>query len=135
LALTLSVAPLLLGCSSDDEGNGGTGPNASDFVGTWNATDFVADGTDLVAAGVTIAFTFTETTYAFAVTNDTNSVLCDPGVTTCGEGGSLASTETTITFDPGSSDQVTFTYNVTGTVMTVSGTVDGTVITATFQEV
>jgi len=88
-----------------------------------------------VAAGVTIAFTFTETTYAFAVTNDTNSVLCDPGVTTCGEGGSLASTETTITFDPGSSDQVTFTYNVTGTVMTVSGTVDGTVITATFQEV
>jgi hypothetical protein len=135
LALTLSVTPFLLGCSSDDEGNGGTGPGeASDFVGSWNATSFVADGTDLVAGGTSIAFSFTETTYSFNVANDTNGVLCDPGLLACADSGDLGSTATTLTFDPGTADAVTFAYAVNGDVLTVSGTVEGSSIGASFSK-
>lgn len=131
LALTLSVTPLLIGCGDDDPTGGG---GASAFVGSWNATTFVVDGTDIVAGGTTISFSFTENTYTFAVTGDTNSVLCDSGVTSCGEGGDLGSTATSIIFDPGSSDEVTFTFNVSGDVLTVSGTIEGSTVTATFQK-
>lgn len=134
LALTLSATPVLLGCGSDDEGNGGTGPNVSAFVGSWSALTFEVDGTDIVAGGTTITFTFTETTYSFAVTNDTNSVLCDPGVTSCGDSGDLGSTSSSIIFDPGTVDEVTFSFNITGDILTVSGTVEGSPVTATFQK-
>jgi hypothetical protein len=135
LALTLSVTPFILGCGSDEEGNGGTGPEVSDFVGDWNATSFVVDKTDLVADGTSIIFSFTATTYSFVIANDANGVLCDSGPTSCGESGDLSSTETTFTFDPGTNDEVTFSYNVTGDTMTVSGAVDGTAISATFQKI
>ena len=134
LVLSLSVTPFLLGCNGDDEGGNGTGPGSSDFVGSWNATSFVAGGTDIVAGGTGVTFTFTETTYAFSVTNDANSFFCDTGVLSCGEGGDLSSTETTLTFDPGTVDEVTLNYDVTGDVMTIAGTVDGSPITATFQK-
>ena len=138
LALVLCVTPLLLGCPGDDPengGNGGTGPNASAFVGSWSATTFVADGTDIVAAGTSITFDFTETTYSFSVTGDTSEFFCDTGVTSCGDGGDISSAATTITFDPGTEDEVTLTYNVTGDVLTISGTIDGETLTATLQRI
>jgi len=134
LALTLSVTPLLLGCGSDEEGNGGTGPNVSAFVGSWSATVFVVDGTDVVAGGTAITFTFTETTYSSSVTGDTTGFFCDPGVTSCGDSGDLDSTSGSLIFDPGTGDEVSLTFNITGDVLTVSGTVDGTTISATFQK-
>ena len=133
LALTLATASMLLGCGNGDEN--GTGPNVSALVGSWSATSFIADGTDIVAAGTTITFTFTETTYSFSVTGDTSGFFCDPGVSSCGENGDIGSTSSSITFDPGTADEVTLTYNVTGDVLTVSGTVDGVTLTATFQKI
>ena len=132
LALALSVAPVLVGCGGDEEG---TGPNVSEFVGTWSATSFVADGTDIVAGGTTITFTFTETTYSFAVTGDTNNFFCDPGVTVCGDNGDLGSTSGSLIFDPGTADEVSLSFDITGDVLTVSGTVDGISLSATFQKV
>ena len=127
-ALLLFVAPLLLACNGDE-----TGPNVSEFVGSWSATSFVADGTDIVAGGTTITFTFTETTYSFSVTGDTNAFFCDPGVTSCGDNGDLGSTSSSLIFDPGTADEVSLSFNVTGDILTVSGTIDGITLSATFQ--
>jgi len=133
LALTLSVTPLLLGCGEDDPPTGGGG--TSDFVGSWVANGFVVDGTDIVAGGMTISFTFTETTYSFNVTGDTDEFFCDAGDTACGDNGDLGSTATTLTFDPGTPDATTLSYAVNGDVLTVSGTIDGSVIGASFSKI
>lgn len=133
LAITLSVTPFLLGCGDDNE-NGGTGPGASEFVGTWAATSFIVDGNDIVAAGTAVTFTLTETTYSSSVANDTNSFFCDPGILACGDNGDLSSTETTLTFDPGTSDAATLNYAVAGDVLSISGTIDGSALTAAFQK-
>lgn len=135
LALTLSVAPLLLGCGGDeDNGNGGTGPSASAFVGTWSATSFIVDGNDVVTTGTSITFTFTESTYSFTIGNDIGSIFCDPGILACGDNGDIASTETTITFDPGTSEAETINYAVVGDLLTISATIDGLPVTAAFQK-
>lgn len=136
IAVALTIGLAAYGCSSDDGGTnpGGGGGGGSAVVGTWNATSFVALGTDFIAQGMGITFTFdADGTYTFNVTNDTGGVFCFPGPS-CTDNGSYTATATTITLDPGTTDEAVLNYSVSsgGSVITVNTTIEGVPITATF---
>lgn len=126
----VGVPVLLAACSSD---NNMTSSNPAEIVGNWNATSFVAGGVDGIALGMTVAFSFTSNTYSFTVTNDQFG-LCN-GTSSCSDGGSYSATGTNLTLDPGTVDSVTLNYSISGSVLSVTGTIDGTPISITFQKV
>lgn len=115
-------------CSDDDP----TGTEAS-IVGTWQAASFEALGTDFVAAGMELELTLTDAgTYMIDVTNDLIGV-CPDEEPDCVQQGAYTSTDTQVTIDPGLEDEVTFTYTVTGTTLTLNGAINETPVTATFM--
>jgi hypothetical protein len=124
-----SFGSLTAGCGSD--GKGGTGPNAALYA-SWNATSFQGLGTDFIADGMTLTLTFDPAgTYTMVVTNDLIGT-CDPGPD-CINGGDFSATATQITLDPGSADEVTLNYAISGTDMTFTGDIDGNAVTITFE--
>ncbi len=139
IAAALTIGLAAYGCSSDDGGTnpgGGGGGGGSAVVGTWNATSFVALGTDFIAQGMGISFTFNaDGSYSFSVTNDTGGVFCDTGPN-CSDNGSYTATAATITLDPGTTDEAVLTYSVSsgGSVITINTTIEGVPITATFMK-
>jgi hypothetical protein len=103
------------------------------LVGTWNATAIVVDGVDYALEGMTLSFTFdADAEYSFTVTND-GFGFCDPDPN-CSDFGDFTTTATQLTFDPGTIDEETFSYTVAGNTLTVSGTIDGSAFTFTFQK-
>jgi len=121
---------LIAACGGDD---GMTSSNPAEIVGNWNATSFVAGGVDGIALGMTAGFSFTSNTYSFSITNDQFN-LCG-GPSSCSDGGTYSATGTSVTLDPGTVDAVTLNYSVSGTTLSVSGSIDGTPISITFQKV
>jgi hypothetical protein len=133
MLLSLAVAWGVSGCGSDD--NGGTGPGVnSAVVGTWNATSFVPQGSgDLIAQGMSLSFTFAASgDYTFTITNDQGG-LCD-GAANCSDGGSYTASGTQITLDPGTVDVAILNYTIVGNTMTITATIDGVAITASFTK-
>jgi hypothetical protein len=130
LASFVVILALALLPACGDEDDGSMNPGAS-LQGTWEADTFSAGGTDYVATGLGVTITFTATTFVVDVTGDTNGVVCDtPG--DCVNTGTLSYTSSTITFDAGTADEITFNYTVTATTLTLSGDIDGTALSATF---
>jgi len=123
--LTLALASAVAGCS-DSETSTAPGVNAA-VVGTWNATSFVVMGNDLIPPlGVSFVFN-ANGTFALNFTNDQGD-FCDPMEVNCGETGNYTSTSTTITLDPGTADETTLSYSISGSTMTINATVDGEAI-------
>lgn len=106
----------------------------SAVVGTWNATSFDAGGTELIGLGMSFSFDFaTNGSYTITITNDQGG-LCDVG-TDCVETGNYTATDTQIVLDPGTVDESTLNYTISGSTMTVNATIDGTSITVVLNKV
>lgn len=130
--LTLALAGAIAGCS-DDEGTTAPGVNPA-VLGTWNATSFLVAGVDLIAQGVDVTLTLNSNgTYGFDVTNDQGGALCDQG-TACSDPGTYTATDTQIFLDAGTTDATTLSYSISGTTMTVTGTVDGQALVIVFSK-
>lgn len=127
LTLALGLGALLAAC--DDS----TGPDDATLVGVWSATSISALGTDFVANGMVLTVTLDDSgTYTFEVENDLIGV-CDPDPD-CSEDGTYTSTDTQITLDPGTEDEVTFNYTITGSTMTWGGSLGGVQANLTFTK-
>ncbi len=122
-ASLLAAALIQLPACSDDEP---TAPGAS-LIATWNATSFVTMGQDFIAQGMTLRMVFSAAgTYTLTVGNDLIGA-CAPNPD-CVETGNYTATTTQLTIDPGP-DETVFTYTIQGTVLTLTGSIDGTAVT------
>jgi hypothetical protein len=126
---TLAFAALGAACSDDDNG---TGPGGG-LVGSWTATSFVGLGQDFIALGMDLTLTLTNAnTYTIVIENDTLGA-CEPGPD-CTQNGNYTSTSTQITLDPDLPEETTtFAYTIQGSVLTLTGSIDGTPVTITFS--
>lgn len=124
LALT-TLAPLVIACGDSTE-------PSNDLVGTWNATSLLVAGVDLTDQGMTLSFTFgANGSYSYTVTNDLID-FCSPGPA-CTDSGNYVVSGNQITFDPGV-DEATVTYSISGSTLTVNGTIDAINFTFTFAK-
>lgn len=128
LSLVL-LCPLVLACGSDDDPAAPEVP--ATIQGSWLATSLMVEGDDLIAMGMTLSFFFgANGEYSYLVGNDLAG-LCTTGMT-CEEFGDFAASSSSITFDP-SEGATTFTYTLSGDVMTLSGAWEGTPMTCTLS--
>lgn len=126
--LSLSILSVLLLSACGDDSNDSMSPGSgASLEGTWNATSFSIDGNDQVVSGFTFTVTFTATTYSISISGDNNNVICDM-TTSCTDGGAISSTGSTVTFDPGTQDEVTFSYTATATTLTLTGNIQGSAV-------
>ena len=115
------------------DGKGGTGPNAALYA-TWNATSFMALGSDFIADGMGLVLTLDAAgTYTIDFTNDMIGA-CNPGPD-CSVSGDFSANASRVTIDPGTADEVVFNYSIVGTSMTFTGNLDGNQVTITFERV
>ena len=123
-ALTLGLLAATLSACGDDDPTG----VASDLVGTWQVTSFQAIGfPDFIAAGMAVTVTLTDTDYALVITN-AQADLCD-GAANCTNTGTYSATSSQITLDPGTPDAITFSYTISGSTMTWTGSIEGIPVT------
>jgi hypothetical protein len=127
----LFAATLGLPACGDDEPAGPNGGGQA-WEGTWNATSFMALGTDAIEDGMTLQGTFTASTYTLTVSNDQVGVCGDGGTPNCTTTGTLAGTSSQITIDAGDEDAVTFNYSISGNTMMWSGSIDGNAVSVTW---
>jgi hypothetical protein len=126
LMIVLALAPA---CGDEDDNS--MNPGGPSLAGTWEADTFSAGGTDYVPTGLSVTLTLTATTYVLDVTGDTNNVICEM-TTDCVDSGTLSFTSTVLTFDPDDPEAVTLNYTVTDTTLTLTGSIEGTALSATF---
>jgi hypothetical protein len=124
---------LAAGCSSD----GGTDVDINaDFIGNWITTSFVLEGVELMTPPssfyVSVGF-FSDGSYQLIAGGDDDGVIC-VGSTSCVESGDFSYTGTVIRLDPGTADEFSFTYSVTGNTLTISGDSDLGEYTAVFEK-
>ncbi len=136
LFVALAFVPLTAGCGGDDgEPTGGNG-QADPLLGTWTATSFVVDGLDIIPGGTSISFSLISGgSYTLSVTNDNQTTFLCGGSFNCSDSGDFTSTSSTIVFDPGTVDEFSLNYTLSGTTLTVSGSVEGQSVSGTFQKV
>jgi hypothetical protein len=128
LLVTLAIVPLTFTCAGEE----GLGPEADPLIGNWDATTFVVDGSDLIADGAAIFFSFFDDGgYFFSVNNETSGLLCE-GVASCTDEGDFDVVGGTIVFDPGTVDEVSLSFTISGNTLTVSGSIVGFSLSATF---
>jgi hypothetical protein len=127
--LSLALAGTIAGCSSDEDA---TGPTIDPAVlGTWDATSFDVAGTDLIAQGMTFSWFFGgDGGYTITVTGDLADI-CDTG-TACSDFGDFTASATQIVLDPGTIDETFINYSISGTTMTTTVDINGTVATIVF---
>lgn len=129
--LAFAATATIIAACSDDE-NGIMEPPPPGLVGTWNATSIMAGGEDFFAQGMRVSFNFgADNEYSFVVTGDLLE-FCD-SQSSCSDFGDYTATTSTITFDPGTTDELTLTYTISGDTLTASGTFDTEVLTMTFE--
>lgn len=121
-----AVLTAVTACDDDDPVDEG---DDETIVGTWQATSFVALGTDFIDEGMTLTVTFTEAgTYSADVTGDQVGICGTE--TDCTREGTYTATETSVTIDPGEEDEITVQYTISGSTMNWSGTIEGFAVTA-----
>lgn len=136
LALALVSVTLLatVGCGGDSSSpTAPPPPPTSPILGQWASTSFVVDGVDQVPNGFDLALDlFADARYDLFAQNDDLGIICEGGATTCSPFGEFTLSGDQITFDPGEPEELTLSYAVNGDQLTLSGTIDGTSVTATF---
>jgi hypothetical protein len=143
--LLLALLVGVLGCGGDDNpADSGAGSDGSELAGSWTATSFTADGNDGIDLGMLVTMTFAVSssssalravsgTWTVDIANDVMD-LCDSGPD-CISSGAFEVVDGSLVFDPGTQDELTWAYSVTGTTLSMSASIDGTavVITATLS--
>jgi hypothetical protein len=123
------LVAVLAACSEDSP----AGPDPA-LIGVWNATSILVPGTDLIADGMTLTATVNnDGTYELDITGDLMGA-CDPGPD-CVVTGDYSATATQITFDPGSVDETTLNYSISGNNLTLGGNIGGIPVTFAFTRV
>jgi len=123
-ALAIGLLAATLSACGDDDPTGVVG----DLVGTWQVTRFQAVGLpDFISAGMTLTLALTENEYTLTVTND-QAGICE-GLSDCADSGTYSATSTQITLDPGTVDAITFSYSISGSTMTWTGSIEGIPVT------
>lgn len=90
---------------------------------------------DALAGGVSFTITFSSNgTWSSTVSGDTNGFFCDTG-TACTDGGTYTSTASTLTLDPGTIDETALNYTLSGNTVTLTGSIDGNAVSATFTKI
>lgn len=136
LTITLALTTLLAAATACDNEDIVIPDGDVTIVGTWQATSFAGLGTDLIADGMTLSATLSASnTYTFDVTGDAAGICPGGGPDCTGVSGSYTATETEVTIDPGEEDEVTFAYDIQGTIMTWTGSIDGTPVVITWVRV
>lgn len=131
--LLLSALVLSASCSSDDS----SGPNDDQdaILGTWHATGFTAGGVDFVALGMDLTMTLADNgTYTIDVTDDQVGV-CGDTTTDCETNGPFTYTSSQVTIDAGTTDATTFSYTISGSTMSWTGSIDSTPVTIQMSRV
>lgn len=128
-ALLLALATLVA-CSDDDP----AAPAGDPLLATWNATSLTATGIpNLIAQGMSMSITFSSGgTYSMAVTNDLAELCAGP--TNCTQTGTWSTSGSMITIDSSDGDPATFAYSFSGSVLTLTGDIEGTLVTFVFQK-
>ena len=130
-AVVLALAAAVVTIQGCNDAEDPTAPVPSALLGSWVATSVMVQGTDLVTQGMVLSFHFSaDGEYSYLVTGDLLD-LCDQG-SDCSDWGEFTASSTQITFDPGSGAQI-MTYSISGDVMTMTGSMGGTSIQATFE--
>jgi hypothetical protein len=128
LLVTLAILPLTLTCSDDES----LAPEAQPLFGNWDATAFLVDGFDVVADGADIFVAFYDDgRYHFSAQGDTSGVLCQ-GPPNCSEGGNYEAVGASVVLDPGTPDELSLRFSVSVDRLTLSGSIGGTPVSATF---
>ncbi len=131
IVLSIAVGWGVAGCATEE--NGGPSGAGAAVIGNWNVTTFTVNSVDIIAAGMSMIFTFENTgDYTFTVTNDQSGSVCDTGLD-CFEQGDFTATATQITLDPGTTDATVLNYSISGNTMTITATIDGTLFTLTLD--
>lgn len=131
IALIALLLPIVA-CGDKDP----TGPGADPILGTWQATSFIGEGNDVIAAGMTLRATFAaNNTYTFVVTNDMVGVCSEDGGNNCTDSGPVSHTAAAVIIDAGTADATTFNYTITGNTMSWTGSIDGTPVSLAFTRV
>lgn len=128
LLCAIALLPgLLTGCSDDDSNGPAPAPGAA-LVASWNVTSYAIPAEDFIPQGMSLVITFNSNgTYGLVVTNDLIGI-CDPGPN-CVDGGDYTATATIVTLDPGTADETTLNYVITGNSLTMNGDVGGLTVT------
>lgn len=136
LTITLALTTLLAAATACDNEDIVIPDGDVTIVGTWQAISFTGLGTDFIAGGMTLEATLSASnTYTFDVTGDLAGICGDDGPDCSNETGSYTATDTEVTLDPGDEDEVTFAYDIQGTIMTWTGSIDGTPVVITWVRV
>ena len=121
--LTLATALTLVIPACD---SGGVPSNP--LIGSWDAVSFTAQGTDVIAHGMSLVLTFEKGgTYTLDFTNDLIG-SCNPGPD-CTATGTYQRSGNQVTLDPGTADETVFTYLIQGSTLTLTGDIDGIPVT------
>lgn len=132
-ARSSAIAKSLSATACSDSEDGVNGPAPAPLLGTWVSTSLMADGVELTGGGLTLTVTFSDDgTFSTSTVNDAAGVFCETE-TSCTDGGTLTFRSTQFTFDPGLPDEATLNYTISGTVLTVSGDLDGTAAVLVFD--
>jgi hypothetical protein len=137
LAFLLGAAS---GCGNDDNpASPGDGSDGSELAGTWQASSFVVDGTDGIQQGMSVAITFTVTgsstlrgavgTFSVTITNDVLD-LCD-GASSCTPSGMFEVDAGSVVFDPGTEGELAWQYSVDGSTLSLTTTIEGSLVEVT----
>lgn len=123
--ILLAVAALVVGPGCESS----TDPEIDEvFVGDWISTSFTLGGVEQMVPGASFYISmglYDDMSYQFIVGGDDSGLLCD-GPPSCQEQGDYEYTASRITMDPGTADAFSMQYSVSGNVMTLSGSLDGT---------
>lgn len=131
--LTVLLVPLAMACATEPEEDPVID---APFLGNWDASSFVVNGEEFIVPGqsfVIFGF-FSDGSYGFSVGGDDDGDICDVPPT-CLDDGDFDYTSTVIILDPGTADELRLSYTVSGNTLTVSGTLNGTAFSATFEKI
>lgn len=133
LSGVLFVLGLATACSSSSDSS--TNPTVDPLIGTWHVTSYTAPIVgDVIQQGMTVTVTIAEdNSYSLAITGDQVGA-CTAPATSCSQSGTWSTSGNTITLTQSSTDVTSFTYAISGSTMTWTGSIDGIPVTITMAK-